>query len=98
MRPSIDYQRRAMAVRVEALRRAKAEIKRQLAARGVKSQRLPMREIVAMAEAYILAHREIIADARAEVERWEAEGFFGPRRRSVRKGPELRTLTEQQAH
>ena len=30
-----------------------------------------------MAEAYILAHRKIIAEARARVEQWRAEGFFG---------------------
>jgi hypothetical protein len=77
-------QRRAMAVRVEALRRAKAEIKHQLAAQGRrKVSQVPMREIVAAAEARLMAdaayRAELIAEARAVVDQWTAEGFFGKR-------------------
>jgi hypothetical protein len=80
-------QRQRMAVRVEVLRRAKAEIKRQLAAHGIKPQTLPMREIVAMAEARLLAdaayRAELIAEARKVVAVWEAKGYFKPRRAAV---------------
>jgi hypothetical protein len=75
--------RMGRAVRVEALRRAKAEIKHQLAAKGIKPQRLPMREIVAMAEARLMAdaqyRAEIVAKAKAVVDQWHAEGRFGKR-------------------
>jgi hypothetical protein len=85
------------AVRVLARQRAVREVKRELQAQGRrKVSQVPMREIVAMAEDYILAHREIIVEARAKVERWEAEGYFRPRRRSVRNVPELRTLTDRE--
>jgi hypothetical protein len=72
-------QRQARAVRVEALRRAKAETKHQLAARGLKLMLIPAREIVVMAEAYVASHPELIAEARETVLRWTAEGFFGKR-------------------
>ena len=35
------------------------------------------RDLTQMAEAYIFEHREIIAEARARVEQWRVEGFFG---------------------
>lgn len=37
----------------------------------IKLSQVP-REITAMAEAYVLAHREIIVEARARVEQWRA--------------------------
>jgi hypothetical protein len=88
------------AVRIEALRRAKAEIKRAIAARGLKPQSFAMREIVAMAEARLLAdaayRAELVAEARKVVAIWEAEGYFKPRRRSVRNVLELRTLADRE--
>jgi hypothetical protein len=81
-----DYrqaQRRAMAVRVEALRRAKADTKRAYQAQGIKLTAIPQKEIVAAAEARLLgdaAYRaKLIAEARAVVDQWTAEGFFGKR-------------------
>ena len=69
-----------MAVRVEAMRRAREEVKAQNRREGrIKLCSVPAREITAMAEAYVLAHREIIAEARARVKQWHAQGVFGPR-------------------
>jgi hypothetical protein len=66
-------ERMRVAVRVEAMHRAREEVKAQI--RRVKLSAVPAREITAQAEAYVLAHREIIAEARARVEQWQ----FGPR-------------------
>jgi hypothetical protein len=65
---------------------------------GLKPQYMPMREIVAIAEEYLAAHRaELVAEVRVIVDDWTAEGFFGKRAaQSVRKDPELRTLPEQE--
>jgi hypothetical protein len=72
------------AVMILARRRAIKETKRQLAARGLKLANYSHREIVAMAEAQLLAdvqHRaEIIAGAKAIVDAWHAEGYFKQRR------------------
>ena|ERR1700730_8015001 len=81
-----DAQRQAMrrAVSVLARRAAIKEAKRQLAARGLKPAHYSHREIVVMAEEIILAdaqrRAEIIAEAKAIVAVWEAEGYFRPRR------------------
>jgi hypothetical protein len=67
-----------MAVRVEAMRRARAEVKAAIQREGrIKLSQVPPREITAQAEAYVLSHRELIAEARARVEQWRVEGFFG---------------------
>jgi hypothetical protein len=75
--------RMGRAVRVEALRRAKADTKRALQAQGLKLAAIPHKEIVAAAEARLLANAayraKLIAEARAVVDRWTAEGFFGKR-------------------
>ena len=79
-------QRQSMsrAVMVLARQRALKEAKRQLAARGLKLANYSHREIVVMAEEIILAdaqrRAEIIAEAKAIVAVWEAEGYFRPRR------------------
>jgi hypothetical protein len=71
------------AVIVLARRRAIKEAKRQLAARGLKPAHFAMREIVVMAKEIVLAdaqyRAEVIAEAKAMVDRWHAEGVFGPR-------------------
>jgi hypothetical protein len=69
-------ERMHMAVRVEALRRARAEVKAQIQREGrMRLSDVAPRDITEMAEAYVLSHREIIAEAKAVVERWER----GPR-------------------
>jgi hypothetical protein len=79
-------QRQAMgrAVRVLARQAAIKEAKRALAARGLKLASFSHREIVAMAEEIILADAQrrakIIAEAKAIVTVWEAEGYFKQRR------------------
>jgi len=73
-------ERMRIAVRVEALRRARAGVKTAIQREGrIKLSQVPPREITVMAEAYVLAHREIIVEARAKVEEWRVEGFFGKR-------------------
>jgi hypothetical protein len=77
-------QRQSMnrAVRVLALQAA-IKATKELRARGLKPQLIPHREIVAMAEARLMAdaqyRAEIIAEAKAIVDRWQAEGRFGKR-------------------
>jgi hypothetical protein len=95
-------QRQARAVAVLVQRAAVEATKQRLAARGIKRGSVPMRDLVAMAEARLVADAQyrakLIAEARPMVAKWTAAGFFGKRAaRSVRNGPELRTLTEQEA-
>jgi hypothetical protein len=82
------------AVMVLARQRAIKEAKRQLAARGLKLANYSHREIVAMAEEIILADAQrrakIIAEAKAIVAVWEAEGYFRPRHRSNITSPAQR--------
>jgi hypothetical protein len=92
-------ERMRMAVRVEAMRRAREEVKAQIRREDrIKLCSVPSREITAMAEAYVLAHRELIAEARARVEQWAAEEAAKRAARSVRKVQELRTLAGSQGH
>jgi hypothetical protein len=73
-------QRQAQAVSVLAKRRAIAATKKRLRGMGLKPQYMPLREIVALAEEYLAAHRAVlVAEARPIVDRWTAEGFFGKR-------------------
>jgi hypothetical protein len=76
-------QRQARAVAVLVRRSAVEATKQRLAARGIKRGSVAMREIVAMAEARIVAdvawRAKLIAEARAVVDQWTAEGFFGKR-------------------
>jgi hypothetical protein len=63
-----------------ALQRAKTAVKRQLQAKGHKVAHYSARDITMMAQAYLDQHRaELIAEAKATVECWVAEGFFGKR-------------------
>jgi hypothetical protein len=72
-------ERMRIAVRVKAQRRAREEVKAQIRSEGrVKLASVPPREITAMAEARPRPS-EIIAEARARVEQWRVEGFFGKR-------------------
>ena len=47
-----------------------------------------------MAEAYVLAHREIIAEAKARVEQWRVEGFFG--KRAALAAHNLRVMSKEE--
>jgi hypothetical protein len=62
-----------------AHREAEKAVKRGLAAQGIKPQLIAKREIVAMAQAYLAQHPELIDEARPVIEQWAAEGFFGKR-------------------
>ena len=73
-------ERMRIAVRVEAQRRAREEVKAQIRRGGrVKLSEVPAREITAMAEARLIEDVEyrakLIAEAKAVVERWQ----WGPR-------------------
>ncbi len=63
-----------------ALQRAKKSVQAQLRAKGLKLAQFSARDIGLLAEAYLDQHRaELLAGAKAIVERWMAEGFFGKR-------------------
>ena len=56
-------QRMQLATRVEAMRRAREEVKAQIRRDGrIKVCQVPSRDITEMAEAYILDHRELIGE------------------------------------
>ena len=68
------------AVMVLARRAAIEATKQRQQSQGLKPQHFAYREIVTAAEAYLLEHRaQLIAEAKEIVERWQAEGVFGPR-------------------
>jgi hypothetical protein len=63
-----------------ALQAALKATKRKLRGHGVKVNQIPMRDLRALAEAYLAQHREaLLADASELVEQWRLEGFFGKR-------------------
>ena len=64
---------------VLAQRSACEILKHQLRAKGLKVQHFKHREIVVMAKEYFAKHPELIAEAKPVVERWQADGVFGPR-------------------
>jgi hypothetical protein len=67
-----------------AKRQAIQATKAELRAQSLKPSYIPHREIVVRAEQYLAQHRaELIAEAKAIVERWQAEGFFGRTRRKA---------------
>jgi hypothetical protein len=75
-------ERMRLAVRVLCQHRAQEEVKARLRREGrVKLSTVPHREIVAMAEAAVMAdakyRAELIAKAKRVVEQWRAEGSFG---------------------
>ncbi len=60
-----------------ALQRAKRAVQAQLRAQGLKLAQFSAQEITLLAEAHLAQHRdELMAEAKAIVERWMAEGFF----------------------
>jgi|HubBroStandDraft_6_1064221.scaffolds.fasta_scaffold33478_4 hypothetical protein len=75
-------QTRAMdrAVVVLARRMARKKVEMMLKAKGLKPQRMERKAIMATADAYLVKHRnELFREAKDVVERWHAEGVFGPR-------------------
>jgi hypothetical protein len=61
-------------------REALKAIKQQMQAKGLKPSQIPLKVIDEAAADYLAQHRsELIADAKAIVERWNADGMFGPR-------------------
>lgn len=69
-----------IATRTRALQVAMDHAKRRLQAQGLRVSQFSHRELVLRAEQYLAAHREeLIADAKATVEQWAAEGVFGKR-------------------
>jgi hypothetical protein len=85
-----------------AHREAQAAVKREIQRQGRrKLSQIAHREIVAMANEYLAEHRvELIAEAKAIVEEWRGEGFFGKRaareleRNSQVTSKEERTATQ----
>jgi hypothetical protein len=75
-----DYLR-GLAIGTLALARheARKAVKHQLRAKGLKVTHIAPREINALANDYLAAHPVLIAEARARVERWTAEGVMGKR-------------------
>jgi hypothetical protein len=68
------------AVVVLARRMAHKKVEMMLKAQGLKPQRIERKAIMATADAYLVKHRnELFNEAKDVVERWHAEGVFGPR-------------------
>ena len=79
LREAMDRAKQGQVVATLARRAAINATKRELKAQGL-TRPLPPSEIVPLANAYLAAHRaELIAEAKATVERWRVEGFFGKR-------------------
>jgi hypothetical protein len=75
-------QLRTMATMTLARQRALKAAKRQLEAQGLRPSHFSHRDLVIRADAYLAEHREeLIAEAKADVERWRLQGFFGKRAR-----------------
>jgi hypothetical protein len=77
------------ATRTRALQVAMNHAKHQLRAKGFRVSQYSRRELVTHAEQYLADHREaLLANAKAEVEQWRLQGFFG-RRAAVQKITDL---------
>ena len=76
---ALDRAKQGQAIALLAKRAAINATKRGLKAQGL-TRPLPPRDILPLANAYLAAHREeLISEAKAVVERWAREGFFGKR-------------------
>ena len=74
----------ALAVNVRARQVALNATKDQLRRQGLRVSQFTQRDLRVRAEAYLEAHRaQLIEDAKADVERWRASGFFGKRARDT---------------
>jgi hypothetical protein len=73
-------QLRAMATMTLARQAAIKAAKHQLQAQGLRPSHFSHRDLVIRADQYLTDHRaELIEEAKAIVERWQAEGVFGKR-------------------
>ena len=74
----------ALAVNVRARQVALNATKDQLRRQGLRVSQFTQRDLRVRAEAFLEAHRaQLIEDAKADVERWRASGFFGKRARDT---------------
>jgi hypothetical protein len=70
----------ALATNVRARQVALNVTKDQLRRQGLRVSEFSARELRLRAEAYLADHRaQLIEDAKADVEQWRQEGFFGRR-------------------
>jgi hypothetical protein len=73
-------QRQHIAVTTLALQAARKAVKHELKAQGRRLPDIEHKEIVMLAHDYFAQHPgELLAQARAVVDQWSAEGRFGPR-------------------
>jgi hypothetical protein len=64
---------------VLAMQRARSMVKEELKRQRIRLADVEAREITARAKDYLIAHPELVADARPVVESWFARGVFGKR-------------------
>jgi hypothetical protein len=77
-------------IRMQASSAIKAA-KRKLQAQGLKVNHFSRRDLVTRAEVYLAEHRaELIEEAKTEVERWRASGFFGKRYANINTDAQTR--------
>jgi hypothetical protein len=70
----------ALATQVRARQVALNLTKHRLRAQGFRVSQFSHRDLVLKAEEYLAQHRaQLVADAKADVERWRLQGFFGKR-------------------
>ena len=72
-------QQLAMATMTRAMQVARGLVKEELKRQRVRIADVEAREITARAKDYLIAHPELVADARPVVESWFARGVFGKR-------------------
>ena len=68
-----------MATMTRAMQVARGLVKEELKRQRVRIADVEAREITARAKDYLIAHPELVADARPVVESWFARGVFGKR-------------------
>ena len=93
-------QARAMDRAVVALARRMAlkKVEMMLKAQGLKPQRMERKAIVTTADVYLVKHRgELFNEAKEVVDRWHAEGRFGPRGGIRTRGASARAILNTDA-
>jgi hypothetical protein len=77
--PLTIAQRIAMATMTRAMQVARGLVKEELKRQRVRIADVEAREITARAKNYLIAHPELVVEARPVVESWFARGVFGRR-------------------
>jgi hypothetical protein len=72
-------QRITMATMTRAMQLARGLVKEELKRQRVRVADVEAREITARAKGYLIAHPELVVEARPVVESWFARGVFGKR-------------------